>query len=249
MHPEAMGQWILDVIDDGVRDLDRLEAVAPGLLRDWADNLETFGVDWPDWAKDAAYHTVMAGFSVQVGVLREILNAMRDRVARMGLPTVLRSEAAALEAGIGSVQERIATQCSSANLGGLTSAGWDSPASPHYLSAYEGQEDQVDALKTAVDGLVRVLNDAADSQDNWYSGNLFNTIGGVVGIAGLVVAIVGGIVTPLGWVGLALGIVGLLLTVIGYFIEAGDSQGRADTLTEVLSTTQLPAWSRPAFAQ
>ena len=248
MHPEAIGQWIIDVIDDGLGQLDKAELGAPTLARAWADGLETFGVPWPDWAKDAAYHAAMAALEMNIGIMREILNAMRDAVAKMGLPTVLRTEATALEAGIGSVQSRIARECSSARLQALGSDKWDSDASPHYLAAYEGQEDQIDDLEKSVSGLVRVLRDAAASQDAWYSSNLFNAIGGVVGIAGLVVTIVGGLTTPLAWVGLAIGVIGLLLNVIGHFIGRGDSEARASVLSDVLSSTAMSPWAKPSFA-
>jgi hypothetical protein len=248
MHPEAMGQWIIDIIDDGLRQLDLADQGAPLVARAWADSLSTFGVPWPDWAKDAAYHAAMAGLTAQFGIMREILNLMRDCVARMGLPTVLRTEADALEAGIGATRVRIADECSSENLRGLTNDGWISDAAQNYLSAYEGQEDQIDELETAIAGMVRVLRDSAASQDAWYSSNLFNAIGGVVGIAGLVVAIIGGFATPVAWVGLAIGIVGLLLNVIGYFIGRGDSEARAAVLSEVLTSSALPAWPKPAFA-
>ena len=248
MHPEAMGQWILDVIDDGLRELDRAERGAPAVAREWADSLSTFGVPWPDWAKDAAYHAAMAALLANIGIMREILNAMRDRVARMGLPTVLRAEADKLVHGIGTVQSRVDAECTTARLAGLGSGAWDSDAARHYLSAYDLHEDQIDELETSIDALVRVLRDAAASQDAWYSSNLFNAIGGVVGMAGLVVAIVGGFATPVAWVGLAIGIIGLLLNVIGYFIGRGDSESRASVLSGVLSSTALPSWPQPSFA-
>lgn len=247
MHPEAMGQWIIDVIDDGLSELEKAERGAPAVARDWADGLETFGVPWPDWAKDAAYHAAMSALIANIGIMREILAAMRDQVAKMGLPTVLRAEAAALVEGIGRVQSRIDVECSSARLRGLTSDSWESDASHHYLAAYESQEDQVDDLKESVDGLVRVLRDAATSQDTWYSSNLFNAIGGVVGIAGFVVSIVGGLATPIAWVGFAIGIIGILLNVIGFFIGQGDSEARATVLSEVLSSTRLTPWAKPSF--
>lgn len=248
MHPEAMGQWIIDVVDDGLSELDKAERGAPVVARAWADNLETFGVPWPDWAKDAAYHAAMAALLANIGIMREILNAMRDAVAKMGLPTVLRSQATALEAGIGTVQSRISRECSSARLQALAADSWDSDASPHYLAAYEGQEDQIDDLEKSVNGLVRVLRDAAASQDAWYSSNLFNAIGGVVGIAGLVVAVIGGFATPVAWVGLAIGVIGLLLNVIGYFIGRGDSEARATVLSDVLSSTSMTPWAKPSLA-
>lgn len=248
MHPEAMGQWIIDVIDDGLRELEKAERGAPAVARAWADGLSTFGVPWPDWAKDAAYHAAMAALLANIGIMREILSAMRDAVAQMGLPTVLRAEADKLVAGIGAVQRRVDAECTTARLPGLSSAGWESDAARHYLAAYDTHEDQIDEIETSVNGLVRVLRDAAASQDAWYSSNLFNAIGGVVGIAGLVVAIIGGFATPVAWVGLAIGIIGLLLNVIGYFIGRGDSEARAAVLSDVLSSTAMPSWPKPSFA-
>lgn len=248
MHPEAMGQWIIDVIDDGLRELANAERGAPVVARAWADDLSTFGVPWPDWAKDAAYHAAMAALLADIGIMREILNAMRDLVARMGFPTVLRAEADKLVQGIGSVQSRVDAECTTARLRGLGSDAWESDAARHYLAAYDTHEDQVDELQESVDGLVRVLRDAAASQDAWYSSNLFNAIGGVVGIAGLVATIIGGFATPVAWVGLAIGIIGLLLNVIGYFIGRGDSESRASVLSDVLSSTALPSWPKPSFA-
>lgn len=70
----------------------------------------------------------------------------------------------------------------------------------------------------------------------------------MVGIAGLVVAIIGGFATPVAWVGLAIGIIGLLLNIIGYFIGRGDSGSRASVLSDVLTSTALPSWPKPAFA-
>lgn len=49
-------------------------------------------------------------------------------------------------------------------------------------------------------------------------------------------------------VGLIIAIVGVLVSLIGYFLEAGNSQGRADTLSGVLSGSTLPEWPRPSFS-
>ena len=243
-----MGQAIIDAIDEGVRTLNDAKRQAPPVFRRIADDLNTWGVPWPDFAKDAAYEAAIWAFNQQTDIAIEILLTCRDLVARMGLPTVLRNEASAIKAGILATQASLENAVTLQNLEGLSQSTWISDAAAHYSTAFSDHEDQIDDLKQTVEGLIRVLEDAADSQDSWYSSNLFNTVGATVSIAGLVVAIATGVS---GWgaiIGLIIAIVGVLVSLIGYFLEAGNSQGRADTLSGVLSGSTLPEWPRPSFS-
>lgn len=249
MHPEPMGQWAIDQIDEALRTLEIGEAAAPAMIRAWADGLQSFGVSWPDWAKDASYAAAYSYVMGELGTMRFLLVTTRHNIARLGLPTVLRTEATALESGIAAIRTRIAEECSSERLVALTNTAWSSTASPHYLSAYEGQEDQLDSLRVTVATMIRVLRDAADQQDAWYEENLMNVIGTALGVLGVVTAIVGGGVSPLAWVGYISTVIGMLMSGIAYLMQYNGSVEAANALREELAADPLPAWPRPAFAQ
>lgn len=179
MHPEALGQWIIDCLDDALKGVAEAEKALPVGARIWADHLNTFGVPWPDWAKDSAYHAAMAATTFQLGVLREVLHFVRDQVAGWGLPTVLRNAANRLEQGLGKKVNDFSSSMRIEDLKGLDSSTWTSDAASSYSSGFQDQEDQVDKLGKMVDALIRVLRDSASSQDSWYLENLVATLDSV----------------------------------------------------------------------
>lgn len=255
MHPEATGQWIIDVIDQALQGIDIVERALPGLLRQWADNLSTFGTAWPDWAKDSAYYAGMALVTAQLGILRDTYKLLREMVLGWGLPTVLRNEAQRIDEGLGRILKDLDTEIRVEALNGLNSETWDSAAAAKYLTAFHDQDEQLDDLEKVADALVRVLRDSASSQDDFYADNLFNIIGTAFGVAGLVLSIVGlvgsvaaGAGVPVAIAGLVIGIIGILLNIIGFALAGQGSTDRAAVLSGVLDAAPINAWPRSTFA-
>lgn len=248
MHPEALGREIIRVLDDTLAGIADIERILPGVLRDAADKLEFMGVPYPDWAKDAAYEAAFTTVTIQLTILRESVNFMRDEVAKWGMPTQLREEATRLENGVRAAFSGLETDADISEMDGLKDAAWDSPIVDRYSEAFYEQRDQVSDLLAPIDALIRVLRDSASSQDSWYSENLLATIGYCVSVAGVAVALGTGVTGVGAVVGLVIGIIGVIVSAIGVLLTAPASQSRADTLTGVLSGAQITEWPNSRFA-
>lgn len=248
MHPEALGREIIRVLDDTLRAIADIERILPGVLRGAADRLEFMGVPYPDWAKDAAYDAALTTVTIQLTILRESVNFMRDEVAKWGMPTQLRDEATRLEIGVRAAFSGLDDAADISRMDGLKDAAWDSPIVDRYSEAFHEQRDQVSDLLAPIDALIRALRDSASSQDSWYSENLLAGIGYCVSVAGVAVALGTGVTGVGAIVGLVIGIIGVIVSAIGVLLTSPASQSRADALTAVLSGAPIPEWPNSRFA-
>lgn len=248
MHPEPLVRGMLELIDEALAALAEAERDAPDAVRRWADDLTTFGVPWPQWAKDSLYHLNLGALLAEIGILRESFELLRAVIGMFGLPSVLRAEAQKFQGAVLDPLTELHSDMQLSKLLGDDAEVWRSGATDSYKDAYEEQRDHLTTVQTRIEEIIQGLEDAAEQQEAFFTDSLLAVIGLEVSAAGLAVTIATGWTGVGAIIGIVISAIGLVVSLIGVIKTFFEADSQAQAVNETRRGEPLPQWPESAFA-
>lgn len=249
---ETIAAYILQQCDVIERQVRAMVAGAPSAI-DFA--LSQIRVGWPipaplpGFVKDAIRKLVMEAVIEAADLIYEALDMFRMLAKAVGKPSALRAAAATLETGVIARAATLDESMVDSVLQGLTRDAWESAAADSYQSAFNEQSRAVGEVDEPARMLKHVLEDLADSIEQFFTDLQNAFIGFAITVAGLIVTVATGVTGVGAVVGVIITLGGLAWSIYSFVQVFQGSTSRSSDMATRLTGTPALEWPQSAFAQ